>query len=42
MCNLIVVVLSFNGIPGYGQIEVDTPFHCVWVSRVEGSVKVEK
>ena len=25
-CNLIVVVLSFNGVPGYGQIEVDSPF----------------
>lgn len=25
-CNLIVVVLSFNGVPGYGQIEVDSHF----------------
>lgn len=25
-CNLIVVVLSFNGVPGYGQIEVDSLF----------------
>lgn len=40
-CNLIVVVLSFNGVPGYFQIEVDC-FHPVWVARVEGSVKVEK
>lgn len=25
-CSLIVVVLSFNGVPGYGQIEVDSLF----------------
>lgn len=40
--NLIVVVLSFNGVPGFGQIEVDSFLHRVWVARVEGSVKVEK
>ncbi len=25
-CNLIVVVLSFNGVPCYGEIEVDSLF----------------
>lgn len=32
-CNLIVVVLSFNGVAGYGQIEVDS-LNRVWVVRV--------
>lgn len=40
-CSLIVVVLSFNGVPGHWQIELDS-LHPVWVARVEGSVKVEE
>lgn len=41
-CNLIVVVLSFNGVPGYDQIEVDSLFSTFGFVRLEGSVKLEK